>query len=361
MPVPAGVMMAGRAEDPTAAVQVASVDTLAERGFVPPADLVVYDEAHHVVAPTSRGVLAANPQARVLGLTATPIRSDGTGLGDVFERLVTGPSVRELIAEGHLVPCDVVAPEKPGKALASTPAEAWLKHAEGRPGFLFAATIEESQGFVEALRGAGMRASHVDGGTPRGERDAAVEAFRRGDIDVLSSVYVFTEGVDVPRAEVCMLARGCGHAGIYLQMVGRVLRPAPGKARALLIDLLGSVHHHGLPDDDREWSLDGRAARRAEKAQPLTQCPQCGAVWRSGTSRTCGRCGWVMPPPKVLEVRPAALGDVRGRLAGPTRPHASHAERERELRRLRSIAAERGYKRGWVGFQFKQQFGVWRW
>lgn len=360
MPVPAGVVMAGRPEARGAPVQVASVDTLAERGAVPEADLVVYDEAHHVNAPTSRAVLAANPRAKVLGLTATPIRSDGTALGDVFERLVVGPSVRELIAEGHLVPCEVLAPPKKKQALAASPAEAWLRLAGGRPGFVFAATIAESRAVVEALRARGVQAAHVDGETPTREREATVEAFRAGRLTVLSSVYVFTEGVDVPRAEVCLLARGCGHAGTYLQMVGRVLRPAPGKASALLIDLMGSVHQHGLPDDDRVWSLEGEPVRQAERAVAIAQCMACAATWRSGTRRDCPRCGAELPAPEALEVAEDVLGSARVAMPAPTRPLASQAEKDRELQRLRALARQRGYKRAWVGMRYRAMFGEWR-
>ena len=358
LPGEVGVLMAGRRARP-APVQVASIDTIADRDDLPPADLIVYDEAHHVVARTSRDLLARYPGARVLGLTATPCRSDGTALGDVFEALVSGPTVRELIAEGHLVEADVIGPTDEGRALAADPVAAWRAHAQGRPGFLFAKTIASSKEYAAVLTAAGIPAAHVDGGTARGARDAAIAAFRSGKIDVLSSVQVFTEGVDLPRAAVCMLARGCDHQGTYLQMVGRVLRPAPGKTRALVIDLVGAAHRHGLPDDDREWSLSGEPIRDRDAAIALTQCPECGAVWRAGVRRTCARCGWEMPAPEAMPVSERPIEDLRARLAGALRAHASPESQAKKLDELRGIAAAKGYKSTWVGMKFKAIFGHW--
>ncbi len=356
LPGAVGVLMAGRPAR-SAPTQVASIDTIADRTELPPADLVVYDEAHHVVAATSRDLLARYPNAWLLGLTATPSRSDGTALGDVFEALVSGPTVRDLIGEGHLVEADVIGPASEDDTLAADPVDAWRRYAGGRPGFMFAKTIAASKGYVSALALAGVPAAHVDGSTAKRTRDAAIAAFRAGTIDVLSSVGVFTEGVDLPRAAVCMLARGCEHEGTYLQMVGRVLRPAPGKSRALIVDLVGAVHRHGLPDDEREWSLTGAPIRDKEKATPLTQCPKCGAVWRAGKTRTCARCSWVMPEPEAPPVSERPLEDLREKLA--LRPHASESERANKLAELRSIAAERGYKPAWVGMKYKAIYGHW--
>lgn len=358
---PTGRVMAGRPVDASAPIQVASVDTLQARGDLPDADLVVVDEAHHATANKIRTILERYPRARLLGLTATPQRSDGTALGDVFDALVEGPTVAEMIAAGHLVEVDVVGPADPGKALALDPVQAWLRYADGRPGFVFARTVKQSQEISAALQMAGVVAAHVDGTTAKGARDRTVELFRRGAIDVLSSVGVFTEGTDLPRAAVILLARGCDHVGTYLQMVGRGLRPAPGKGRALVVDLLGSVHKHGLPDDPRVWSLEGRAVRDARDEVPaLTQCLGCGAVWRSGARRVCGRCGWEMPAPPAPKVAEREMVDLRDRLRPHVeglRPHAPAEAKARKLADLRSTAAARGYKPGWVQARFRAIYG----
>lgn len=358
MPVRAGVIMAGRSADPASPVQVASLDTIAERSDLPPADLIVYDEAHHIVAATSRGILARYPDAKVLGLTATPSRSDGTALGDVFGRMVLGPSVRELIAEGFLVESEVIGPADEAEALAANPVDAWKRYADGRPGFLFCKTVEQSKECVEEFRANGIPAAHVDGKTAKGTRQEAIDDFTNGRIDVLSSVYVFTEGVDLPRAKVCMLARGCEHAGIFLQMVGRVLRPFNNQ-HALIVDLVGMVNRHGLPDDDRIWSLDGAPIRLAKREEPISQCPKCAAVWRSSKGRICNRCGFELPAPKAPPVVERELGDVRTRLGNVLRPDAHHTAKERALEGLRKKAAENHYSAKWVGMRFRAIFGHW--
>lgn len=350
----AGVVMAGVAPA-DAPVQVASLDTLVARGERPPADMVVIDECHHATAETWRDLLDSYPRAWVLGLTATPERADGVALGNVFEALVPGPSVPDLVAAGHLVDCEVLAPDSERNALACEPWEAWSKWCRrGDSGFVFARTIEQSKRIASELNARGIPARHVDGETNTIARTDAIESFRLGFVNVLCSVFVFTEGVDLPRARVCMLARGCGATGTYLQMVGRVLRPHPLKDKALLIDLVGAVHAHGLPTDARTYSLDGRAISTNEKVPPLSQCTECGAVWRSGSTR-CPRCGYVLPPPEEPRVVLAKIDEVRKVL----RPHASLKEKRERMVHLRKVAAEKGYKVAWAAVRFKAIYGHW--
>lgn len=348
MPVPAGVIMAGRAGDASSPVQVASIDSLRERD-VPEADLIVVDEAHHATAATWRRLLERQPRAKVLGLTATPVRHDGAALGDVFDAMVLGPSIAELTRMGHLVPCEVIAPAKQGR-LAMDPAQAWLQRAEGRPGFAFHRSVAESQRYVAELRERGVAVEHVDGETPIGIREAAIEAFRGGELECLSSVGVYTEGVDVPRAQVCLLARGCGHAGIYLQMVGRVLRPYSGKHSALVIDLRGSVHDHGLPDADRAWSLEGVQGVPTQR-KSLHQCAQCGCVWAT-SERECPRCGYA-PEIKPQQVSERALIAVKP----PLRPNARPSRIVEHAQQLREIARVRGYASGWIYAKLRAIYG----
>lgn len=359
MPVPAGIVMAGRKPDPASPVQVASIDSVGARGEYPPADLVVYDEAHHIVARTSRQLLEHYPGAHVLGLTATPERADGTALGDVFDDMVVGVTVRELMDEGHLVECDCIGPAEESDALAQDPVKTWLTHSGGRPGFVFAKSVAHSRTIVEGLTSAGVLAAHVDGSTAKGTRDRLIDDFRRGRLDVLSSVYVFTEGTDVPRAAVCLMARGFQHASSYLQCVGRVLRPAPGKDRALLIDLVGGVHTHGLVDDDRVWSLDGEPHRLEDRAMALSQCPSCGAVWRSN-GKPCPVCGFELPPPPPPKVEERPLEDLRERLRPALMPNASPEKRNAKWAELVALGRERGYKYGWAKMRYKAIFGEWR-
>lgn len=349
--VPCGVVMAG--EKPSdAAVQVCSVQTLVAREQHPAADLIVWDEAHHCTAGTYRDIRAQYPSAWHLGLTATPERSDGAPLGDAFEALVAPITVAELVAAGHLAPIEVLAPPtRLQSAIGATPADAWREHGGGRPAVIFTGTIAESRECVEAL---GERAAHLDGSTPRRERDEILRRFEAGELDVVSNCSVLTEGWDSARAEVCVLARGCGSLPVYLQTIGRVRRTGGNAAkRCLLIDLAGAAHEHGMPDEDREWSLDeGQEQRRKSDREALSTCLHCGAVVRyASRGPQCRKCDAPWPPPERVEVQRQPLAAVV--------VSATRREREDELARLERIARARGYKPGWVGVRFKEKFGFW--
>lgn len=169
--LPVGVVAASSAWpiDPSAPVQVCSVQTLLAREHRPPADLLVWDECHHASesAPTWAALLAAYPEVRTLGLTATPERGDGSGLAPLFDQLVVGVTVRDLTEQGHLVPCEVSRPGrllKPGE-LARDPLEAYRADANGMQGFLFAKSVEEAQRYAEQFTAAGVRAVCVHAGT----------------------------------------------------------------------------------------------------------------------------------------------------------------------------------------------------
>jgi superfamily II DNA or RNA helicase len=349
--VACGVVMSGEASV-DAPVQVCSVQTLTAREQHPPADLLVWDEAHHCAAETYREIRSQYPAAWHLGLTATPERSDGAPLGDAFEALVAPITVSELVAAGHLAPIDVVAPPtRLQSAIGATPADAWREHGGGRPAVIFTGTIAESRECVASL---GERAAHIDGGTPRRERDEILRRFEAGELDVLSNCAVLTEGWDSARAEVCVLARGCGSLPVYLQTIGRVRRTGGNAAkRCLLIDLAGAAHEHGMPDEDREWSLDeGQEQRKKSDREALSTCLHCGAVSRyASRGARCRRCGQPWPEAERVEVRRQQLAAVV--------PSSTRREREVELERLRQIARQRGYKAGWIGVRFKEKFGFW--
>jgi len=395
------------APDPWARVQVASIETLLSRGQRPAASLIVYDEAHHAVAYTYRTLLADYPDARVLGLTATPQRGDGRPLGDLFERLVVGARYPELVEAGHLVPCRVFRPpEYLGSDLARAPLDAWRQLEEAGlagPCFAFARSVEEARAQAKAFSAAGIPSRAVTGECGNVRREDAIAAFRDGNVRVLWNVFVLTEGVDVPAASTILLARGCSAAGTYLQIVGRALRPAPGKSSAVLVDLPGVSWIHGLPTADREYALDGRPIRVV--GESLKNCPQCGACVPRAEN-PCEACGYVWPAPErhrpriwdleLAEAIDAAGGDPAA-VSGEWRAHewdrlrgvcaergfalwfaikeyralfgvapglelmarCSEQERLAELRRLVGVQQARGLKPGFVGVRYKGMFGGW--
>lgn len=289
--LPVGVVAASSAWpiDAAAPVQVCSVQTLLAREHRPAADLLVWDECHHASesAPAWAAILAAYPTTPTIGLTATPERGDGSGLAPLFDSLVVGVTVRELTAQGHLVPCEVSRPARLLKAgqLAREPLAAYLADSPGQQGFLFAKSVEEASRYAAEFTADGIRSVCIHAGTPPLERTTALELFRQGVVRMLTNVYIFTEGTDLPMAQVCILARGASTAGIYLQMVGRVLRPYRGKKSATLIDLRGVSHVHLMPEDERHFRLEGKGIT----ASDVAKCKVCSqALGPNGYPCACG-------------------------------------------------------------------------
>lgn len=369
--VPHGVIKAGRPAAPDAPIQVASVQTLVARPHeLPPADLIVADETHHAVAATWRALLGRYPSPElVLGLTATPERGDrkplGEASGGVYQRLVAVTSVAELQRTARpdgspiLVPCRVVGPRAYQQELFRSPVDGLVEFARGADGrlrrsILFAASVEDAERIAAEACSRGIRAASVDGKLATAERRARLQGFARGELELLTNVMVLTEGFDVPATEVCAIARGCAASSTFLQMVGRALRSSPetGKREALLVDYRGLSHVHGLVDEDRTYSLEGRAISRPEKT-PLRQCPRCGAVF--APTPKCPGCGapTLAAPRERQRVKRAEAVELNRDTVTPM------SQRRAAFDRLVETARARGYKAGWVGVQFKNRFGMW--
>lgn len=334
-------------------VYVTTIQSLLASGQRPPVERIILDEAHHFIADEWSKLLSAYPTTKVLGLTATPERKDGRALGDIFERLVVGARYPDLVDAGHLVRCRAFAPpEAVDRGVANDPVAMYQKHGEGSQGFLFSGSIDSAEMWAARFSDAGISAFAVHQRVPAGQRRRALADFTAGRIRILTNVYVLTEGVDVPAARVCILARAVPHVGNYLQMAGRVLRPAPGKPDAILLDLCGSVLEHGLPTEDRTYSLDGRAISRTVAS--VRQCPQCGAV-HDGAPPTCDLCGYVFPtaaqeappPPRIYDM------ELREVYAGGATPEPA---RKREFDRLVGVATDRDYSLSWVVKQYQALF-----
>lgn len=278
-------------------------------GDRPEADLLIYDECHHAGVSAPAWFAVAEHYPNILGLTATPERATGEPMGDLFNHLIVGATYSELIRDGYLLEPRVVRPGEELEGLAQAPAKAWRALAGERQGFAFFGRVELAEKFAKSMNSALFRVAEVvTGETPKQERAEIMDRFKLGDVKILASVGTMTEGVDVPRAEVAMVARGCQHAGAWLQMVGRVLRPSPGKDRPLVIDLAGVSHRLGLPHEDRIYSLEGQAIRRRD-AEAIQQCAECGAVY--APAPCCPECGAVpVPKPASIRVWNVALEEI---------------------------------------------------
>lgn len=279
-----GLIQAGLNIDLDNPVQVASIQTLWARCMrsnkvpLPAADLIIIDEAHHIAARTWTKILDAYPNARLVGLTATPCRADGRGLGNYFDELIIGPQIPELIEQKHLVKTVYYAPAEPnlkgvetrqGDYVINQLADRmnrddlvgdiisnWHKYGQRRRTIVFCVDVAHSVHVRNEFVQSEVRAEHVDGSTPKTERDAILARLQSGETEVVANCMVLTEGFDCPPVGCIVLARPTKQLGLFRQMAGRGLRPAPGKSNLILIDHSGAVYRHGLLEDPIEWTLD---------------------------------------------------------------------------------------------------------
>jgi superfamily II DNA or RNA helicase len=303
-----GEIIPGVTQRPSARVQVASTQTLRARAMAPKATLVIYDEAHHYSSDDWHELTKAYPGVVRVGFTATPMRSDGRGMAPAFDSLVVVSTIKELTALAYLVPCRVIAPGKPLRRpnMSHTPVDAYIAHAKGMRTVVFADFVANAEMFVEQFREKGIDAVIIHGQLSDVDRRRALDAHAAGA--VLVNCMVLTEGWDSPGTSCCILARGCGSVGTYLQIVGRVLRPSPGKTEALLIDLTGrSYYDHGAPDTDRTYSLLGKGIRtKADDEDFGKPCPVCGQPIVDG--EPCSVCGFIAEGSSTIE-DPRYTGD----------------------------------------------------
>lgn len=332
----------------TAKVVVCSIQTLLARPQLrPKASLLIPDEAHHYLSQEWNKLMVPYAGVPIVGFTATPQRPDGTALSGMFDELVEVATVSELVAQGHLVPIRVIGPPR---RLDSTdiidPIAALEKHAPNRKAVIFASSVAHGR---ELARRLGSDAGYIDGKTSSDERAATLRDFEAGRLRVLVNVFVLTEGWDCPSVEVCVLARGCSSAAAFLQQIGRIRRPHPGKEDCLLIDCKGAVHEHGMPDDSRIYSLSGKPIAVDKALPPVRQCPSCGAVFRMRP--VCERCEYVFP---VI----AAPRERKGELARIDNVTPESSKRGFFRAQLAKAAAE-GRKPGWAMHRYRWRFGYW--
>jgi DNA repair protein RadD len=404
--VTAGIIKAGRDKDarPQAIVQVAGIQTLHARAIrtdrmeLPPAEVIFVDEAHHCRAMTYQTIIDAYPNAIIIGLTATPCRGDGRGLGNVFDALVECPQIGELITLGHLVKPKIFAPPTPdlrGVEVASTGdyvinqlsdrmntealvgdfVEHWLRHARRRRTIAFAVDVAHSVHIVEELLASGVKAEHVDGTTPQDQREAILGRLASGETEVVSNCMILTEGFDLPDIGCIALVRPTRSLGLFRQMIGRGLRPAGGKSDIIILDHSGGVHRHGRPDDAIVWTLetDKRASNPTHEARktkaggsdPFCECTACGHLRMKGMG--CDNCGWEPKPRgRAVDVVDGDLVEL-GKATAPAPAFVDKINFHAELRGYQRSARKKDgspYANGWAAQQFKQKYGhfpPWDW
>ena len=358
-------------------VRIASVQTLVRRlsrmNWQP--SLIIIDEAHHASAGSWTTVLDKWPDTFRLGVTATPCRLSGAGLGTAFDQLVLGPSVADLTDWGFLSPARIYAPpviadlsglrRRAGDYAADQVSTAmnrptvtgdaiahYQRLAGAQRAIAFCCSIDHANHVAASFNAAGIPAATLLGNTP--DRDAVVAAFDAGSVQVLVTVDVVSEGFDIPAASCAILLRPTQSLGLYLQQVGRVLRPAPGKDHALVLDHVGNVHRHGFPDDHRDWSLaEGARRGSAGTAAPSVRtCPECYAAFKPAPICPC--CGATCAPIKSRKIQQLAgeLTELRREVIRQRIEERTASKRKqqaaRTLPQLLALAKERGYSPGWA-------------
>lgn len=379
MDIPHSLVMGGSIGDPDAMVQVGSVQTLARRlGKLPAPDLIIFDECHHMGAAQYQAIYEACPRAQVVGLTATPWRLDGRGLGAWFESMVQGPSVADLMERGALCDYRLYAPSSADVSAVATQGGDFKRDdlarvmdkpsivgdavthyrrlAGGKRAIAFAVSVDHSKHVAEQFRASGIAAAHVDGSMDTPTRDAIVSDFAAGTIQVLTNADLFGEGFDVPAVEAVILLRPTQSLSLHLQQIGRALRPAEGKPHAIILDHAGNAMRHGLPDDEREWTLEDRPKKKrgAKTEVPVRQCEQCYLVHTPAPE--CPGCGFVYPTQsREIEQVDGELEVVDLEAIRARKRH--ELKSARTLEQLIQLGKQRRYKFpvAWAGHIMKQR------
>ncbi|MBF0140100.1 MAG: DEAD/DEAH box helicase [Magnetococcales bacterium] len=364
-----GIIASGYPMD-DAMMHVASINTLVRRmQKIQPPDLIIVDEAHHAMAGQWAQVIRHWPGATVVGLTATPQRLDGKGLGELFQRLVIGPTTSWLIENKYLSPFRLFAPPNgidtssvksamgdfkkdqlavvcDKNSITGNAVEHYVRHASGKRAIVFCVSIKHAEHVAEEFQKNGIEAIHITGMDDRDHRDDVMRKFAAGEIKVLCSVDLISEGFDVPAVEAIIMLRPTQSLTLYLQQIGRALRYIPGKT-AIILDHAGNCNRHGMPDAARTWSLAGKQKKSTKDADDISivTCSQCYAVFRPAPE--CPVCGFeqAVNPRKIqevdgdlVEIDPKELARIRARQIS-----GAHTFDELEV-----IRKARGYKPGWT-------------
>ena len=344
----------------------------------PPA-LIITDENHHCLAKSYRRIYDAFSNVKCLGVTATPVRLNGDGLGDVNDALVEGVSAKWLIENNFLAPYDYYAPsvadltglkishgeyvaEEIEKRLAkSTVFGDVIAHyrnlAGGRQAICYCASVKLSKLTAQKFREEGIEAVHIDGETPKAERDRIVEDFRRGAVDILCNVDLISEGFDVPDCGCSILLRPTKSLTLYIQQSMRCMRYKPGK-RAIIIDHVGNYARFGMPDEERSWTLEKKQAGASRKSEGesvnLEQCPKCYAVFTPPENQptVCPYCGFEFP---VKERKLAVKADAELKKIDGFKLDFSSPAECKSYSELLAYAKKCGYKPGWAYFRAKER------
>lgn len=379
MEVDHGFIASGVDRDLSKDVQVCSIRTLVRRlDRVWEPDFVFYDEAHHMGASEWDRVYQTWRSARHVLLTATPRRMDGKGLGRWASHMVQGPSVRSLIEEGSLCDYKLYAPFRPdlkgiktargdyikgqlsdvmnSGAVIGSAVDSYTRLSKGKQSVVFCVGVEHSKSTAAAFSEAGYKAEHLDGSSPKAVRDSTMQKFRDKEIDILTNCDLFGEGLDVPGIHTIILLRPTKSLSLYLQQIGRGMRPFEGKEKALILDHAGNCILHGLPCTNHAWSLEDSDAKNSRKQEEAVRvCPDCFAALEP-RENPCPECGHVFSPePREIKTEEGLMLEVD--VAAEKQERKQERAQARSLKDLVELGKQRGYRPGWAYHVFKSRQG----
>lgn len=383
-----GMIMSGKTRSPSL-VQVGTVITAANRiEKLPPHErpkVIIFDEAHRSISSAYQRIIDACPDAYVIGPTATPERTDGKGLKAVYNDIIEVTSMAWLIENGFLSRYRLIAPSD-GPDLSSVKMKggdydetaltvvmdkpqitgdaikAYFEFANGKRCMVFCVSIRHSVHTCEQYNGAGVRAEHIDGTHSDNEREAALDRLRRGETLVLCTVQLAIEGLDIPAVEAVQQLRPTQSIIVYLQAIGRGLRVEEGKKELIILDQVNNWKRHGLPCDDREWSLEGRAKGKRKKQEEeadikVQQCKECYHVFKKGLTH-CPNCGIEVPTGgRLIEQVDGKLSEID--IAIAKRETRMTQGKARKIDELVALGIQRGMNKpaSWAAYVFAQRQG----
>lgn len=348
--------------------------------------IIITDETHHSRAKTYRNLYDHYDKAFRLGFTATPWRMSGDGFTDIYDDLIKGESVKWLIENKFLAPYRYFAEEMidrshlkksstgdftyksmeeefENRRIYGNIVEHYQKHAKGRKTIVYAPSIAISEQIADEFKANGIASAHADGKTPKVERERIMKDFRTGKIQVLVNVDLISEGFNVPDCECVILARPTESLVLFIQQAMRSMRYMPNK-EAIILDHVGNVHTHGLPDMDREWTIKDRARKGSNNSEKTLakQCESCFA-WLSPENKVCPFCKFEFKVEmQEIEFEDGELKEIKDTETFVTDYEKIRFEREwrnksrSELKTASdyvNYAKAHGYKDGWIKFNYK--------
>ena len=373
---------AGRKFKPESDCRIAMVNTLLRRlQKVNCPSVLIADECHHLASKTWKTVADYYNKGITIGLTATPCRLDGKPLSDMFDCMIIGPQTDELIRDGYLVPYKYYAPtnldtskvkvvngEYQAQALAEAIGqssvigdniEQYKKLAMGKRNVVFACNRKHGAEIVKRYLDAGISAELLDGTLSPGDRKKMVDRFSNGETKVIVSIDVISEGFDLPAIEVVSMLRPTMSLSLCIQQWGRGLRTAPeiGKKECIILDHVNNFQRHGLPDEHREWSLDGGIKRKKKGQQSeikIKRCPNC--FYAHSPALKCPNCGYEYGSDGKT------IKEVAGELFLIDSEEYKQAQKREvitveSLEDLVRIERERGYKNMWAVHTWERKTG----